>query len=396
MFDVPLRPFQIQTGGRFMAKMNGYIQTLSREVLYNMHRYTRGPYTENSGMLLLEHILGAADVETIRKEPDHYARYRKFLIPAKESLERIFDPTQQGLSKNGSFVDSSHKDTKQYFLPVSTDSIYSDLPFNGSWEAWKRVRPFHAASLLTNELTFHAYQDDLKYRNDPPAVAVFTIDVCALVLMYCSYLDAIEGTEADIPTKVPVFLHQYVVYPNLQLDSVQLWIRNQYHECLTRSISTESSHKDYVWVTANNGRIGSQYPQFVEDVYSLMGWCKEGSLLPNSFLESLHFLNGDTFLSLYKKVRQSLTVPALRQYRWSEYLIYERWLDFFIRVMLLNPQWSEFYGAATYLQRDLRLFSLTRPWVNITDTFTQTYIQTSINDKLDFLENALAGKLKPE
>ena len=381
MFDTSLAALLRYAPPRLYPKMSGYLQTLNQEVLYNTHRYSSMPGHDHPGMMLLSSILNQSDLTTLREIPDHFDRYRHGIVDQLESLERNFDPVQQGINTQGRFLPSQNHRTRQVLLPVRCESPYSDLPMGLDWGAWSRVRPLRLAYVDSTELTFHTYQDVLNYRKDVPQLVVLTLNVAALVMMYSVYLDTVPNAD---PSPID-FLHRYVVYPALTEDNTELWIVTQYLQVLNASHETVSGTKDYVWETANNGRIGSQYGSFISDVFAAKKACESGAILPNTLLTSLKLLHGSNLQEYYQSFRRMNVVPDLNQYRWCEFLIYMRWLELFIKIGLLYKPWCEQKFTLSYLARDLRLLNNAHPWTNISDQV----IRKIISDKLTELQTLL-------
>lgn len=383
MFNLALEPYLKSVPPKYMIKMSGYLQTLNQEVLYNLHRYQSFYGTENTGMMMLEYLLNTLPIPEMCSEPDQFKRYNTYLKPILQDLGRNIDPVQHRTGDYGSFLGPAARDCKQYIIPVQSESPLVYMPIGLSWPAWQRFRPFRVAVMQSKELTFHSYEDALLFRKDQPQLAVFTLDIAALAMMYSVYLNTLDTVPDSV---LPNFLHRYVVFPALLEDSVNLWIRDQYIECLSRSINPESSHSDTAWVTANNGRIGSQYPQFVADVYTLITLGQSMSITPNTILSSLLMLHGVSITDGYAAFRRMNQVPQLRQYRWIDYLLQERWIDLVLRVVCLNKSWSEFRHTTAYLRRDIGLFRESHPWTDSPDSYTQAYINNSLDDKIALLD----------
>ena len=381
MFDISLNALLRPSPPRIYPKISGYLQTLNQEILYNAHRYNSMPGHDHPGMMLLASLLDQADIPHLREIPDQFDRYRYGVIEQLESLERNFDPVQQGINTQGRFLPHQNHRTRQVLVPVRCDSPYSDLPMGSDWSAWSRVRPLRVAYADSTELTFHTYQDVLNYRKDIPKLVVLTLNVTALVMMYSVYRDTVAE---DSPSPLD-FLHRYVVYPALTEDNAQLWIVTQYIQALDTAREPISGTKDYVWETANNGRIGSQYGSFLLDVYAAKKACETGAILPNTLLSSLKLLHGSNILDYYKSFRRTNVVPELTQYRWCEFLVYMRWLELFVKSALLYKPWWEQKFTLAYLARDVRLLNNSHPWTNISDQS----IRKMISDKLSELQTLL-------
>lgn len=383
LFDLAFSQYLKPTSPKYLVKMSGYLQTLNQEVLYNQHRYQNSPGIETPGVMMLEYLLNTLPIQEMVDTPDQFKRYSTYLEPDLSHLGRAIDTIQTHDVNTTSFLDVSARGCKEYIVPVLCDNPLSDMPVGLDWNAWKRMRPFRVAVMQSKELTFHSYQDVLKFRHDQPPLAIFTVNIPMLAMMYSVYLNTLN----PVPEMtLPDFLHRYVVFPALLEDSVNLWVRDQYMECLMRTITTRSSHQDIAWVTANNGRIGSQYPQFVEDVYNLITLGQNMSTPPNTVLSSMLLLHGTSVLDYYADFRRLNQVPQLRQYRWMDYLLQDRWLDLIIRVVCLNKHWSQFSRFVPYLKREIALFNESHPWTDCPDAYTKAYITDSLSDKLALLE----------
>ena len=369
---------------KYYSKITGYVQTLSQEYRYTLHRYARIPPEETLGVRMLMSFIQRFHTDEAMKLPSDFKRYRECVEPRLEGITHSFDPVQTGIYHMPWFVNPASK-CQELTFPVSSGSPYSDYPFSRGWDAWSKCRPFRLVSITTQELTFHAYLDLLTYRNDSPSRAVFTLDVGMLAMMYWSYLDS-GGSEP-----LAHFLHHYVVYPALLEDNIQLWIRDRYMETFTKKLVTDQTHKDYVWLTANNGRIGSQFPQFMEDAHRLTDLTRGGEISANTFLCSATLMGGISLRDTFMHLAQTVQFPSLRQYRWCSYLAYEQWYDLLIQLICLNPQWKDFSYTAQYLLRDFKLLTESRPWDQINNVGLKTYLQSSLEDKVSRLSKAYTG-----
>ena len=382
MFDLALNYYLHPAPPKILVKMSGYLQTLNQEVLYNMHRYSDFYGSETKGVMLLEYLLNIAPIPEMVGEPDQFKRY-EIVKAQRESLSRPIDPVQNRDQGVLGFVGQHGRDCKEYLIPVTTESFIADYPVGMDWNAWKRIRPFRLIFSSSKELTFQCYQDVLEYKKEQPALVVMSIDVEALCMMYSVYLNTLD----TIPESVlPNFLHRYVILPALLEDGVNLWVRDQYIECFTRTINRQSGHADTAWVTATNGRIGSQYPQFVLDAYNLIGLGMNQSATPNVLLSSMLLLNGQSVLERYRAIKRQNILPDQRQYRWLSYLIEAKWIDLVIRTVCLNRSWSQFKRTTAYMQREIALFSESHPWTDAQDVYTRSFIANSLGDLLSLLD----------
>lgn len=386
MLERALAPLLKDGQHRSLPRLKGYLDTLTVQEDHVLAQYQVGPYSETLSVELLERIIGMADIDALLSLGDSFAQYTHGIVPVLEEMNALFDPLQN-TGKVTDFVGQKGSHIcKEYVFPISTDDVFNDLPFGLGWDAWKGVTPLAIRFLPTSELTFYALGEQLHYQHDVPPFAMFTLDCASLVMKYLSYLSDRNVTRFrdDEKALLPQWLHQYVIYPTLIKDAVAFWMLGQYQRQILTLSPVSGSFQDYAWITATAGRIGSQYPQAIQDIVFLISQLEAGSITPNTFLSSLYLPHHTSVISKVKQFSKSSIAPYT-QYRWGEYLALTGVLDIILGVLSLYPYKSENQNTVITLKRELHLFQMAHPWNNLSDKLLKDFIDTSIDRQLMLL-----------
>ena len=364
---------------------NGYI---SREILSLLHRYQYQPVRPTPGIMLLYQVINSLPIQEMMKTKDQYKRFLLLEEHGVKEAGRILDPAFQNESgvKPSFCGTENHPCPTQFVLPTTCKDPLVDLPMGREWQAWKLMKPFRIGMIDTQSLSFHAYLDVLLYRKTLPKFAVYTLNIPMLTLMYTVYLDSINNEVKD--DTLVQFLHTSVVYPSLLADNANLWLRGCYLRVLKAHLQTdqhvmERGFEDAIWEQANNGRIGSEYPMYIEEITKLTDLFIRRNIYPDVYLSSCLLLNDINVLQYFKSYQQMNEVPYLRQYNWIEYLRDSDWIEFFTLVLSYNKHWTEYSYFKSYLNRCLRLFQESRSWTDCHNEYIQHYIQYHIHNQLN-------------
>lgn len=387
LFDLAFDPQLKLQPPKLYPNINTYLGYLEREMLSMLHRYQNYPCRRTPGIMVLEQVLTSLPIEDMLKEKDQYKRYILLHESNPSVATRILDPAynkQSGVKP--SFCGTENDPSpNQYVLPVRCVDPLVDMPVGREWQAWKLMKPFRIGVINTDQLSFFAYLDILFYQRSTPKFAVYTLNAEMLAMMYVSYLESLKGQSIKDP--LSQFLHSYVVYPSLLRDNVNLWIRNRYLAVLRAHVDSDQPirdgiFEDAIWMQANNGRIGTDYLLFIQEVTRLTQLLMHRDIYPDVYLSSCLLLNNVNVIEYFKQFQRMNEVPRLRQYNWIEYLRDSDWIDFFTLVLTYNKQWTQFGYFKSYLNRSLRLFQESNSWSDCGSEFISRYIQTHITNQI--------------
>lgn len=387
MFDVSLDPLFNISGWKSSPDLSHYVQYLSSELAHQANSYGKYRGAETLSIQLLERIIETSDFFSIVRTPDAFSRYSHGIRPILEEVYSIFDPNAN-VGRVTDFVAPLHgASCLEYLFPVTTDDIFSDLPFGMSWSRWTNVRPLRILCLPTQELTFEIFDNKLTYRHDLPKFGAFSIDVAAFLLKLCAYYDQFWKSTSidDIKNALPQWIHEHVIFPMLSRDSVNLWLRSQYGKLIKSRTPLSGTFTDYAWISANYGRVGSQYPKMTEGVLQLTEQCENGSIPACALFTSLDTLYG-SISQEYHTLHKTVQFPAISQFKWGECLRDADFLDMGISALSLYPHNVESRKILYYLKRDLTLISMSHPWSSLPDSYLTRLLGASIKQQLDDID----------
>lgn len=386
MFKRILSPLLKDGQHRSLPRLKGYLDSLTVQETHVLNQYQVGPYSETLSIELLERIIGMAQIESLLSMGDNFSQYTHGILPVLEEMNALFDPPQNTGKVTDFIAQKGSQFCKEYMFPTSTGDVFNDLPFGKGWDDWISVKPLTIRLLPTSELTFYALGEKLQYRHDLPTIALFTLDCTALVMKYLSYLNAknINVFRDNEKSTLPQWLHQYVVYPTLIKDSVSLWMTGQYQRQLLAATPVTGSFQDYAWVSATAGRIGSQYPQAIQDITYLISQLESGSVTPNTFISSLYLPDNTSVINESNRLSKS-SISSYTQYRWGEYLSLTPLLDIILSALTLYPYKTENQNSIITIKRELRLFQMAHPWSSLPDKILKDYIVTSLEKQMSLL-----------
>lgn len=386
MFDQILAPYYTGKSPKILIKLQSYIKTLDTQLVRYKTQFDQAPGAETKSVELLERIVASADINTLLSMPDMFYQYTNGIFPILEELTGMFDP----LANTGQVVDfiaTPRGRPREYILPVSSEAIFTDYPFDQDWSLWTNVRPLHILYMDSNELTFQAYDDKLHFLHEPPPLTLFSLDVSVMILMYLAYLKSKNITEFgdDEKLELPKWIHRHIIFPTLLEESVTWWTLSQYKKCILEASPVIGTFQDYAWVSATYGRIGSQYPQAINDIDTLITQSQHGTTSPSQALASLILPNNTTVVSRYHMLKQYCQISELTQYRWATYLRDKLFLDLTLAFALMFPDFPETSHLLNYVEREINLFKMSHPWNRIHDTV----LDDTVTDSISYQEQLL-------
>lgn len=376
--------FDANTTPIYMAKMQGYINTLNIRRIEISGRYTPMVGTESQGVVLLRHILAFADIPDLLSYDNDFDRLVKGLLPIQTDLERIIDPVTTGIIRDSLFVSRQMGNrTIEILIPVKMEDYLKQLPLEKGWSEWQKLRPLRLVDVDSNELTFNTYKDQISFKKSPPKRAVFTVDVIALCLQYAKYVELNEGTS---PIPIPEYLHRYVFSEGVMEDLQNLWLRNRYLHIISHPIEKAFDASEITDSIYHNiyGYLGLQYTAAMEEMYRMMMRCKEGVTPPTRIVASLPL--ADMYVPAYVQNLQKTTVVSeARQNLWVEYLRDFSWLKLAYRTHMLNPDFVSTKSFLRHLDRDLDLLLKTRFWNSIKNAEMRASIEMEVKEMIDLV-----------
>jgi hypothetical protein len=377
MFDRALRIYFKPSSPLSLPKTQNYIQSLNTRQIDTLGRYRTAPGKESQGVVLLRHVIAFALRSGILNFTNDYDRYSKCLLAIHNDLDRIFDPVTTGVIREELFIHKNVNATVEIVIPVHMEDYLKYLPFNRPWREWQDVRALRLLDIDSNELTYHTFQDVIKFKNDYPSRAIFAVDTLALVMQYCNF---VSQRDPDQSMSIQEYLHQYVLFPLLE-DLQNIWLRNRYIQLLETPDIFKDRRQHVIDSMYHNiyGFIGTQYPRMIEEVYDLYKRSSQGSTVPEKIMASLPLSKG--YIPEYVQSLSVLTtVTDIRQNEWVEYLRDLPWLKLCYLIYRLN---TEFVGYTTFyreFQRDISLVLSRRFWSNIHNSTLRSQVESEVKN----------------
>lgn len=363
---------------RTLPHLNNYIETLNTRRQMVADRYTTAVGYESNFVVLLRKILADADIPRLLNKSCDLDIYFDDLVYTHKDLDAIFDSTTTGLTFSDMVIARNQNKTQEYLIPVQCKDVFSSLPFDQGWDAWKTIKPVRLVDIDSTELTLNMYQDQIVFKKDFPTKAVLTIDTTALVLQYINFLRS--DTSGIFQ---PEYLHRYVLVYLLE-DLQNLWLGTIYSKLVIQPNLDSENYIDINKIMGDHyyGYVGVEFPTAVKELILYIKAVKKGTLLPSSFLKSLRTSESDV-ISYLKNLLDTTSIDDRRQNRWAEYLRDIRWMTLIYNTFNLCPDFVETKNLKTGLKRDLPILYGNRIWNNVHDTKTKQYIQTNMQEWID-------------
>lgn len=363
---------------RVMPHLKAYVETLNVSRGLISARYLNAPGDESPLVVLLRKILADADIPSLMRKPTDFACYSEILTYTVSQLNAIFNTVTTGLHFSRIAIRQSSGHTEEFFIPVSCQDPFTDLPFDQGWDAWRNVRPLRMVDNDSQELTFATYQDQIVFSKQPPKRVVFTIDVVALVLQHVAFLRESEQaiSEAD-------YFHRYVLVSLLQ-DLQDLWLANIYAALLENPTRFTSNTRLFInQVTGDTcyGYPGSELTLALRELSGTIDTCQRGLVSPTTLVQSL-VLSGGSLTTYLQRLVDTTTVNDQRQYYWVEYLRDIRWLTILYYAYQLQPTSAPAHNLRVNLSRDIPILVGTRFWNSARSETVREAIEQDVRDRL--------------
>jgi hypothetical protein len=366
------------TTARAMPHLANYIETLNVRRELQTERTAAAAGYESNLVRLLRKILADAEIETLLRKAGDLDCYFDVLVYTVPRLNGIFDPVTTGLTFHDMAIRRSAVHTEEFFIPVACQDPVSDLPFDQGWDAWRAVKPLRLVDLDSLELTFATWQDQIVFSKLPPARAVMTIDVAALVLQYIAFL-----REHDQALAQPEYLHRYVLIHLLQ-DLEDLWLANVYGKLLARpSWFTDNPQRCIAQIIGDTryGFPGSELAIALQEVAGLIATCRGGAVTPAVLLQSLRLSDGNIPGFLETLIATTATEDQ-RQGYWVEYLRDMHWLTLMYDAYQLQPEFVATQNLRRNLKRDIPILMFMHFANNARSPAVRQFIEQDLKTRL--------------
>lgn len=375
MFDICLQTLFKSNTFRYSSKLTQAVETFTQYRKYATDRYASHGNVSSKGLILLQNLLNNAFInEEILPEKNLQRRYFNCIEPVVPAIQRIIDPVyNHTVRKLDYFVKSNESIHKEeYFLPVSVRNPYRMIPFTRDWNIWKKARPLRLMNVSSSAITYNIQNDWLQYKT-APKISVFTVDIALLIMQFSVY---VETHDVDISMMdTPTYLHQNVIFPCLSRDPLNLWLLRNYLDIMDNISEVNDPNRDYQDTTILQGRLGSRYSTFYDEMSKYMKELKAGNTRIDTLFNTLPFQNNITAFKLFQHLHNNVTFPNLIQYKPLDFLTYQLWYNLLIKMVIASPVMKN-NDMKTPLVRDVQILMMNRFFrnSNVLTSSTKKYI----------------------
>ncbi len=335
-----------------------------------------------NGTRLLTAILKTADLEAMIRT-DKYTDYIvNILYPMVKDLEKHIDVRRGNYTANKLFIKTKNA-CFEMITPVRTEYPLENIPFDVPYDdpRWNTIRPFRIVELGACDLTFSLHTDYLQYRKHGPTHAVYTLDCFALVTKFIAYYKS-RVTVPNFDQCILDFLHDDIIIPTLQEDSLALWLRNIYRSQFILNSPLES-RTSTVWDAIVTDTLGSDFTGAMMDVHRIKKEIENNAISLRTLVSSLPLTTTNKSFSVYyTQLCDTTRIPRQQPYIWVECLKHLTWIETILLFTSFIPDHPESLTLRRQVRRDLELWVMMKPWQMISGSIP---FRTMIRNRLEGL-----------
>lgn len=373
-----LFPYLRETPGKTLSRYHRFLQALRAYYQIRHHRFLASAGYEHVGISLLKQVLGEADYDWMSTKRD-ITSYMNHVQHIKPIMDGHYAQTVTGREYTNYFVGTIHSSrTTEFLAPTEDVAVFTKLPFDQKWDAWKSIKPVRLWYHDSPELSLNISHDRFNFHKTPPSYAVFTIDTVALTYKYHHWMKEGLGEEIrdrDGLTK-QFFIHKHVICPMME-DLIDVWILQK----ILGSVLMYTAPSDIALEMAvdRERQYSDATVQYLDGMIALeeeLNDIKESKLRPSIFLNSQVLFTG----SLFDRIRESLTTVRTSSLRQYEYLSLLKDLDLIKLVMKIYDLSNLPTGRQIRLvaEREYRSMEKRKPWLRCGNTKIGNYIEQQV------------------
>lgn len=349
---------------RHLTRVNLFLDFLGRRI---QDGTTRASYiTPNGyGSRLLMDIIKTADLDTLLLSGDPLHKTGEGLLAIVRDLEKVVD-VRVGKSTPRQLFIGSKRPCYELIAPSRRANPLWEIPYTKPYTHpdWVNVRPLRIVEMGPCDLTFRVFNDRLDYSRQGPPHALYTIDCFALVTKFIAYYRA-QPQVLNLDQAILDYLHGDVIIPTLLNDSVALWMRNIYQQQLMTASPLES-HNATFWDTMMVDTLGSDFTGAMVDVQHLKTDLENQSITDLVALSSLLITpDRQSVTEYYNQLHLTTQIPDQQPWVWFDCLKNLGWWTFILTTMSYGTSLSDSISFQRSLARDVRLWTMMRPWQEI-------------------------------
>lgn len=322
-------------------------------------------YSNQGGNKLLSFILREADIPFLAKFNDDFYVYSTQVIPMVQQFKNIFDLARSGKAYKDMFIKKHSSPPWEYIVPVDDNDWLTIFPMESSFPFWDKLQPLVLWDHDSSEYTLDMMNGVLRFHNQDPSYVLWLLDITTLIMKALKFHQFRKEF-----TTLPGFENQYTietfirhhVTDAIQNNNVHLWYFKLHRLAVNIVLGFETIDKVNELGKRSQGQYGSIGARFKETMDELIDFYTEiqkGSLLPQVIL-NIKFFHDCTksFSDICRDIPVYYDIPHLSQYRYLRLLRDLPYLEYMIRVYMLNPKSNQYRNLM------VRLYSLSSKWMN--------------------------------
>jgi len=256
-------------------------------------------------------ILNAIDAESLNKLPPAQ-RYAKILMDCDIRLINQLAPNYSVSSLQNCFANPvTGEVVQEYMIPCRSEFPLMDLPLGKRLDQWKDVNPINIIYNDSTELCSYILKMQYQYKRSAPKMIIAAIDLPALAMKYCVYVDEMQQTGKSY--NASSFIKEYLMN-NFYNDCVRCYIFTLIKNFFDNEDlePTSSLIVDFAAVKSAQENLDLFYHQLKKKNYSV-----------NDFIYTKWIPDLSGPISIYKYMKwfdRHITLPDFAQARYLKFL----------------------------------------------------------------------------
>ena len=360
-----------------MPRVRGYLDGIYRGVdrlIDRNDRFVSDPIPSN-GIDYLNSLISRADLLYIMKFKNDVERLTRITYEYKGTA--YSDYIRQYPVREKSFIWSQKRPTAEFILITDDFNLTDELPFGSDdIEDWYNVRPLRMLSNDSPEVLLDITTSKLKYKNDPPIEAVFSINVIKLLMVYTKYRILFPEEFTDMVNNYP-FIYKVCLLPLLE-DNLKTYMLTIIHDMVkTKLYNPENMYDASSLVVGEKSHflLSSRQPALLE-IEDLIQKCVLRIVKPEEVLVSLEIAPG---VSIYDEICWLTDSHYIgnrgTQYKWAEFEREYYVLSIMVGLYNLQPEHSRSQELKKMTTILFRRLENSRFWSQVGNPFVANHIK---------------------
>lgn len=349
-----------------------YVNTVELRTSIYKTRFLMGPFSYSPFVNLCKSILHDVPLDDLLKSKSDFARYQQIYY-LTGSYRGMFDPVYMSREYGQIFTRGK---TPDYVLNVTRSTPMQSMPLDRSWRYWEECHPVRIIHHDSLELVTDLSTFSIEFKKRPATCLICAIDMILLIFKYLKFVEYAEETNDD--DTIETFLQRYIV-PSWFDDLRNIWLFNVLNEMMFGNYNPSNIVTDET-IAPLSGLTGA-----LPDVHRIQAEAQQKNLLFGEVLATEWFGPNKSLKSWIREIRESLSVPELRQYAYLQFMEEFPYASFVIRLNnLIRSRESEKVNRELY--QLLKRYNDSNIYANIT--------QPKLKEKLSWEVSQLLSQAK--